>query len=94
MRGLAMIAAVQLLAACSDNSPLQLLADATAAAGKVSDQAAARAAQTLDAYCAAIPAAARSSLRDAVDSRTARGKIAVWCDGDPPLTLGKRGVGP
>jgi len=46
-----------------------------------------RAAQAVDKYCEEIPASERAENRAAINSKTANGKIAVWCAGDPPVTL-------
>ena len=81
------------LSSCSfleGGGPLALLDQARTAGGKIADATADKAAETIDLYCANTPLEVREKLREAVNSRTAKGDIAITCVGDE-VAAGKAG---
>ena len=60
------------------------------AAGKVDDVTTGNFAKGIALYCAKVPTAARSKIRDHLNARSEMkgAKAAVWCVDEAPVTLG------
>lgn len=85
MRRLRLMGAAALslgLAACADTSPLELLVRAKDGVETIGGSVLDKAAGQIDAYCA-VPLEGRQQLREALNTRTARGDLRVSCVGDP-----------
>lgn len=69
---------------------LSLLNEASKGVEKVEGATLGNAVKALPPYCDNLPPAARNIFRDRINARPeAKGAtIAIWCPGDPPITLG------